>query len=169
MRTMLVLALIGSLQCSPGQTNVTNDVTPPRHYKQLKSRTSERSPELEESKNAGRMKSDLAFDETAKPLFRAYFREVSRSVRSRWLELFDAGPLGAERTGRVVLQVNLHQDGRVSDVKVLESTGGEDLSELCQKAVLEPSPFPRWPAEMRKQVADGFRKTTLTFNLQASR
>jgi len=63
----------------------------------------------------------------------------------------------------------LNYDGRITEVKVLENTVTETLSLLCQKAVLDPAPFDKWPREMRLMVAKIFRRITFTFYLQLTR
>jgi len=67
------------------------------------------------------------------------------------------------RRGRVVLQFLLNYDGRITEMKVLENTVTETLSLLCQKAVLDPAPFDKWPREMRLMVGEDFRRITFTF------
>jgi hypothetical protein len=39
-------------------------------------------------------------------------------------------------------------------MKVAESTTGEVLSLICQKAVLDPAPFAAWPSDMRRTLGD---------------
>ena len=39
-------------------------------------------------------------------------------------------------------------------MKVAESTAGEVLSLICQKAVLDPAPFATWPSDMRRTLGD---------------
>ena len=34
----------------------------------------------------------------------------------------------------------------------VENSVGDMLSLLCQKAILDPAPFPKWSAEMRRQI-----------------
>jgi hypothetical protein len=67
------------------------------------------------------------------------------------------------RRGRVVLQFHLNPDGRITDMKVLENTVGETLGLLCQKAVLDPSPFDKWPREMRLLVDKDYRDIQFAF------
>ena len=67
------------------------------------------------------------------------------------------------RRGKVELQFLLNYDGRITEMKVLENTVTETLSLLCQKAVLDPAPFDKWPREMRLMVGEDFRRITFTF------
>ena len=63
----------------------------------------------------------------------------------------------------MVVQFHLNHDGRITEMKVLDNTVSETLSLLCQKAVLDPAPFDKWPREMRLMVGAEFRRITFTF------
>jgi hypothetical protein len=56
----------------------------------------------------------------------------------------------------------LHYDGRITDMKVAESTTGEVLTLICQKAVLDPAPFAAWPSDLRRAQGD-IRSIQFTF------
>jgi hypothetical protein len=73
-------------------------------------------------------------------------------VQARWYQLLENNKYMLDRRGKVSLTFRLYQDGRISQVAVAENTVGDMLSLLCQKAVLDPAPFPKWPAEMRRQI-----------------
>jgi hypothetical protein len=34
---------------------------------------------------------------------------------------------------------------------------------LCQSAILNPAPYPRWPAQMRQTIASNSREIRFTF------
>jgi outer membrane biosynthesis protein TonB len=95
--------------------------------------------------------------------FGAYDRAFIDAVSSRWYDLLDNMSYDAYRSGYVRLEFNLNYDGRITEMKVLETTVTETLTLLCQKAVLDPSPFDRWPREMRLMVGDDERRITFTF------
>jgi outer membrane biosynthesis protein TonB len=67
------------------------------------------------------------------------------------------------RTGKVVLEFRLNFLGRVSDLKVADTTGDDILAYLCQKAIQESEPFSSWPPELRKQVKSDYRSMRFTF------
>jgi len=73
-------------------------------------------------------------------------------VQSRWYQLLDNNQYMMDRRGKVSLTFRLHFDGRISQMEVAENSVGDMLSLLCQKAILDPAPFPKWPAEMRRQI-----------------
>ena len=64
--------------------------------------------------------------------------------------------------GKVVLDFNLHADGRISDMKMQFSDVGGMLTIICQQAVLDPSLYKPWPAAMRQVIKDP-RQIRFTF------
>jgi len=95
--------------------------------------------------------------------FGAYDRAFIDAVSSRWYDLLDNMSYDAYRSGYVKLEFNLNYDGRITEMKVLETTVTETLTLLCQKGVLDPAPFDRWPREMRLMVGEDKRRITFTF------
>lgn len=71
-------------------------------------------------------------------------------IQNRWYALLNERDYSSDVRGRVLLRFQLHPDGRVSDLSVAENGVGEMLGLLCQKAVLDPQPYPPWPLEMRR-------------------
>ena len=95
--------------------------------------------------------------------FGAYDALFIEAVSQRWYDLLGNRDYASEARGYVTLQFKLHYDGRITEVKVLEHTVTETLSLMCQKAVLDPSPFEKWPKEMRLMVGEDFRKIQFRF------
>jgi len=95
--------------------------------------------------------------------FGAYDTAFIEAVSQRWYDLLDTIRYDGYKQGRVVLQFHLNFDGRITEMKVAESTVGEMLSLLCQKAVLDPAPFEKWPREMRLMVGSDSRPIQFTF------
>lgn len=96
--------------------------------------------------------------------FGSYDRAFIDAVSSRWYDLLDNMSYDGYRQGKVVVQFVLNYDGRITEMKVVQSTVTETLALLCQKAVLDPSPFDKWPREMRMMVGEDSRRITFTFN-----
>ena len=63
----------------------------------------------------------------------------------------------------VRLEFRLNFDGRVTDMRVIESTVDDMFSYLCQRAVTEPAPFERWPSDMRRLIGADSRVVQFTF------
>ena len=93
------------------------------------------------------------FDARATP-FGAYDRALILAVEQRWFALLDQRDYASDARGRVVVQFQLHYDGKVTDVSIAENTAGEVLGLLCQKAVQDPAPFGTWPSDMRRLAGD---------------
>jgi len=95
--------------------------------------------------------------------FGAYDRAFIDAVSSRWYDLLDNMSFDAYRSGFVKMEFILNYDGRITEMKILETTVTETLTLLCQKAVLDPAPFEKWPREMRLMVGEDLRRITFTF------
>ena len=103
-----------------------------------------------------------ALDVRATP-FGDYDAAFVRAVAERWYALLEAKRYAGYQRGRVVLRFVLHSDGRVTDLQVIESTVGLDLSLICEMAVLDPAPYAPWPWELRRLVEGGQRRVQFTF------
>ncbi|MCU0770946.1 MAG: hypothetical protein MUE94_04120 [Verrucomicrobia bacterium] len=140
----------------------------PRTLKEAMART----PEAQVNALAGRkMKQEggvrrlstlSSLDVKASP-FGDYDRAIIVAIQNRWFDLLDARGFGHEMSGRVVLDFRLHHDGRISGMRVSENTVDEMLSLLCQKAVMDPSPYARWPSDMRRMIGTNYRDVRFTF------
>jgi hypothetical protein len=95
--------------------------------------------------------------------FGDYDRAIIIAIQNRWFDLLDMRGFGHEKSGKVVLDFRLHYDGRVSRMTVAENTVDEMLSLLCQKAVTDPSPYARWPSDMRRMIGGNYRDVRFTF------
>jgi hypothetical protein len=84
-------------------------------------------------------------------------------VQACWYQSLDENKYMLDRRGKVALTFRLHYDGRISQLEVAENTVGDMLSLLCQRAVLKPAPFPKWPREMRQMVGSDYREVKFTF------
>jgi hypothetical protein len=95
--------------------------------------------------------------------FGAYDAAIIAAVQNRWYYLLDSRDFARDRTGKVVLEFRLNYDGRITDMKVAENTVDELLCLLCQKAILDPAPFARWPSDMRRLVGADYREVRFAF------
>lgn len=84
-------------------------------------------------------------------------------VQQRWYALLENNRFMDDRRGKVALTFRLHYDGRITQLESEENTVGDVLGLLCQKAILDPAPFPKWPTAMRQQVGVGYRDVKFTF------
>lgn len=84
-------------------------------------------------------------------------------VQQRWYDLLENNRFMLDRHGKVGLTFRLHYDGRITRLETEENSVGDVLGLLCQKAVLDPAPFPKWPTEMRQRVGTDYRDVKFTF------
>jgi hypothetical protein len=95
--------------------------------------------------------------------FGAYDAAIVAAVQQRWYDLLDERKYASDGTGKVVLEFRLNHDGKISNMKTTESDVNDLLNLLCQRAVLDPSPYARWPDDMRRLVGGNFREVRFTF------
>jgi hypothetical protein len=90
-----------------------------------------------------------------------YLAGMVETVRSHWYTLLENRK--PAYTGMVVLHFRLHSDGRVSNMTVRRNDVSDFLATLCEQAVLDFSPFQKWPIEMRAQLHSDYHDITFTF------
>ena len=95
--------------------------------------------------------------------FGEYDARIIAAIQQRWYDLVDKVPLETAHSGRVTVEFRLNFDGRVTDMRVVESTVEEMLSYLCQRAISEPAPYDRWPSDMRREIGAEYRVVRFTF------
>jgi hypothetical protein len=95
--------------------------------------------------------------------FGAYDAALIAAVQQRWYDLLDNTSF-TQRSGKVVLEFRLHDDGRITALKMTANEVGELLGLLCQRAVLDPAPYARWPDDMRRLVGGTYREVLFTFH-----
>ncbi len=113
--------------------------------------------------NVARTGLDSSLDVKASP-FGDYNYRLVQAVQERWYQLLDERKFALERSGRAVIKFNLHTDGTVSEVRTDQSTVGDTLSFLCELAVMQPAPYGKWPAEVRRLIGRDVFEVTFTFN-----
>ena len=145
--------------------NGQSDRPRPRTITEAKLRESASRTVREKSKQQGGVKRRalVATLDAKATAFGAYDAAFINAIDQRWQDLLDSREFASDRRGRVVVQFHLNYDGRITDMKVAENTVGEVLGLVCQKAVLDPAPFERWPADMRRMVERDFREIVFTF------
>jgi hypothetical protein len=109
---------------------------------------------------AKRLALSPAFDVKATS-FGDYDRQFIEAVQHRWYELLE------DRNtvpGKIVLEFRLNYDGRITDLKLIENTTQSPLLELiCKSAIDDPSPYRKWPSEMRREMKSDSREVRFTF------
>jgi hypothetical protein len=109
-----------------------------------------------------RNRGKVSIDAKGSP-FGAYDAAFIAIVQERWYQLLEKNSYMLDRRGKVVLDFRLRYDGRISDMNVNDNSVGDVLGLLCQRAVLDPQPFARWPGDMRRMVGADYREVRFTF------
>lgn len=162
---------IGGLAVVRPQPNTTPDKGPDTETKPQRPRTLrevvQRNPSLAGQKTlqdggVERRAHVSMVDAKASP-FGDYDYAFCRAVEQRWFQLLDENRYMLDQQGEVTLTFRIHQDGRISDMGVASASVGDILALLCQKAVLDPAPFPKWPTAMRQAVRADYREVRFRF------
>jgi hypothetical protein len=119
-------------------------------------------PQMKEEGGVHRQALVPSFDAKATS-FGVYDAAFIEAVTQRWYDLLDSRQFARDRSGKVILRFHLNYDGRISDMKVTENTVGDVLGYVCQKAVMDPAPYARWPTDMREMMDADYREITFTF------
>jgi hypothetical protein len=85
------------------------------------------------------------------------------AVQQCWYALLEEQHFSLDRMGKVVLDFRLTVDGRITDMRVAESSVGDLYTTICQLAITKPSPYERWPGDVRRMVGADFREIRFTF------
>ena len=117
---------------------------------------------MKQDGGVSRSRIESSVDAKASP-FGAYDAAMIEAIQSRWFDLLDQISYNNYRSGRVVVQFRLNYDGRITDMRISETTVGDTLALLCQKAIIDPAPYERWPQEMRQMADKDFREISFTF------
>jgi hypothetical protein len=152
-------------EANPRQTTGQAEQSRPRTVQEALTRQQLNKIPGEKMKQEGGVKRRLDFaslDAKATP-FGAYDAAFIEAVSKRWYDLLDSRDYSLDRHGRVVVKFDLNFDGRISNLKIVENTVGEVLGIVCRKAVEDPSPFERWPSDMRRMVGGDSREIQFTF------
>jgi uncharacterized protein len=91
----------------------------------------------------------------------SYDEAIIKTIQTNWCRLL-AEHHHPER-GKIVIQFQLQSDGTVRNIRAIENEVGDELKQLCQKAVQAGAPYPEWPFDLRRQLGKGSREVQFTF------
>ncbi len=87
------------------------------------------------------------------------------AIKNAWLGMVQDNPTIA-RQGRVEVSFRLHSNGRISELRVVNTSVDSIQTAYCQIAIDKPSPFPAWPDEVKREFRTTYRDVTFTFLYQ---
>lgn len=108
-----------------------------------------------------RNRGKIAFDTKATP-FGEYDRLFIAAVERTWHQLLE-DHRGNQRSGRVVVDFKLNSDGRITEMRVSDNDAGEIYGMICQRAILDPAPYQKWPPDMLRTIGSHTREIRFTF------
>jgi outer membrane biosynthesis protein TonB len=115
-----------------------------------------------ENVSVRRQSRNLSHEDPQSP-FRAYDETWIEIVSRHWQALLGQQDLVRNRSGTVVFDLTLNPYGRITRIQLAQSDMDEILTWLCRRALLDRSPFPPWPREIRPWVQNDCRQIRFTF------
>jgi hypothetical protein len=123
----------------------------PRTLAEARAQQGAPGPKSRQEGGVNRLALDPSVD-AMRTVYGDYDRDFIDAVQTRWYALLKDRQ--DEVAGKVVLEFNLHADGRISDMKMKYTDVNELLTLICQQAVLDPSLYKPWPAQMIAVIKD---------------
>ena len=90
-----------------------------------------------------------------------YTQRMMEAIQSSWWSIIERSRFEGVSRGRVIVSFRLHRDGTVTDAQVLGSEVTRVMTLACKDAVMAPSPYDIWRADM---VAMYGESDTVTIN-----
>jgi hypothetical protein len=94
--------------------------------------------------------------------FGAYDAAFFAAIQQHWWDLIDESKVST-RAGKVVIGFNLLSDGRITDMRIIGNEVSEMLALLCERAIIDPAPYPKWPSDMKSMIGKNPREMTISF------
>lgn len=135
----------------------------PRTLQEARARNPALAGERTRQEGGVERRAHIAMVDARRSPFGNYDSVFISTVQARWYQLLDGNQYIQDRRGKVTVTFRLHYDGRISQMEMVENTVGDMLALLCQKSLLDPAPFPKWPREMRQLVGSDYREVKFTF------
>jgi outer membrane biosynthesis protein TonB len=159
---------LGDLTLGKPENSQQQDQPRPRTVKQAIAQLSHQLPG-QQMKQAGGMRRHLEISslDAQATTYGAYDAALIDAVSQSWYHLLDQTRYASDTQGKVVVQFNLHSDGRVTDLKIAGDTA-DDLpggiwAMICQAAIENTAPFARWSSDMLHEFGSNLRDVRFTF------
>ena len=146
-----------------GEQPVEKPRPKPRTLAEAKARNPTLAGEKMQQEGGVPQRSHVSMLDARRSPFGNYDAEFIAIVQSRWYQLLDDNRYMLDKRGKVSLTFRLYYDGRIERMEMPENTVSDMLGLFCQKSILDPNPFPKWPREMRLLVGADYRDIKFTF------
>ena len=151
-----------TLQPAPPQRKRPRTVQEAKAQLPSESRSAIQGEKMKQEGGVRRFSIQASTDARGSPLGN-YDAKFVAAVQQCWYNLLEQHRYSLDRMGKVVLQFRLTYDGRITDMKTLESDVGDIYTAVCQLAVTKPAPFEKWPTDVRRLIGANSREVRFTF------
>ena len=87
--------------------------------------------------------------------FVAYHRAMSEIIIKQWYQLASSVEISAEDRGtKIKITFTLEADGKIKDLKVVDSNVRTIAGLICKDAIQSPAPFRHWSPEMIEELEE---------------
>lgn len=118
-------------------------------------------PAMKQDGGVKRGSLETSLDVKSSP-FGSYDAAFIAAVQKRWYDLMETHI--PTRSGRVVVEFRLYPDGRIQSLRITRNEVNETMAWLCQRAILDPSPYAPFPQDLRRLLAQEFREVRFSFH-----
>ena len=140
--------------------------TPPRPRTLAQAREQKGISEEPKTKQDGGVSKyalESSMDTKSSP-FGAYDAQFIAAVRARWYALIEQREQANTGSGKVVVEFRLYSDGRIQQLRAAESEVNDLYTSMCQRAILDPAPYAKFPADLKRLLGKDYREVRFTFH-----
>jgi hypothetical protein len=105
----------------------------------------------------------IQLDLSPKQSWKNYDRAFTATIEKRWDLLIEKDSSHTNYHGSVAVFFELQSNGQISNLQVKTNTVNVQAAAICQRAILDPVPYPPWPEEMRKRIGKDSREIKFNF------
>ena len=160
---------IGDQKLAKVEKTETPDESPqpkprPRTLNEARAQQHQPLPGVKMRQDGGtsRMRIVPSFD-TKATAFGDYDAKLIAAVSQYWYDELDRNHFAYDRSGRVVVSFDLHYDGTVDSVEIIDNNVGTLLGSFCQEAIDQTAPYEKWPNDMLHEIGSTKRTVKFTF------
>ena len=120
-------------------------------------------PKIKQTGGVSKYALESSMDVKSSP-FGAYDAQFIAAVYARWIALIESRSEASTQSGKVILEFRLYSDGRVMQLRVAQQEVNETHSWMCQRAILDPAPYAKFPADLKRLLGKEYREVRFTFH-----
>jgi hypothetical protein len=132
----------------------------PRTLAEVAQRNGTQGPQALQSGGVGRVALTSSLDVKSSALG-DYEGVMVDAIRTQWYNSLDT--VSWNSAGKVVVSFRLYPDGRIDKMVLAHNEVTDELANFCEGAISGPSPFGRWPTQMRLDIPNDYLDLQFTF------